>query len=73
MSSILSRAPPYRMLTELPPSIRILDARQLLMCMVTIKASFCEKCTIDVSESENNIGLLGANDGRASTMGYLLL
>jgi len=61
------------MLTELPPSARILDTQQLPMIIVTIRASLCGKCTADASESENEIGSLGANGGPVSTVGYMLL
>ena len=59
------------MLTELPLSIMILDTR--LMSKVTIRASLCGKCTVDPSESENDIGLFGANGEPVNIMGYLLL
>jgi len=72
MCPILARVPPYKRLTELPPSTKILDTWKLPMSMVTIKASLCRKCTTNMSESENKIGLLGASDGLVSTMGYLL-
>ena len=66
MSSILSRAFPYRMLVELLLSTMILDNQQLTMSMVMIKESLCGKCTVDVLESENDIGLLEVTDGPVS-------
>ena len=45
VSSILSRAPPYKMLTLFPPSTRILDTRQFSICMVITKVSLCGKRT----------------------------
>ena len=69
VSSILSRTPPYRILTEHPPWTRILDTQQLSMSMVIIGASLCEKCTVDSSESENGIGLLKAYGGPVSIVG----
>jgi len=56
------------MLTKLPQSTRILDTRQLSISMVMIRASLCGKCSVDAPESENEIGLLGANDGPVSTV-----
>jgi len=70
---ILSRVPPYIMFTELPPSTRTLHTRQLTIIMVTIKASLCRKYTAMVSESENEIGLLGVGGESVNTVGYLLL
>ena len=66
--SMLSRALSYKMLTLLSLSTRILDTRQLLMCIVTIRVSLCKKCTTQASTSENKIGLFGNEGGLVSTI-----
>jgi len=70
---MLSRAPPHMMLMVLLPLTSILNTQKLPINIVMIRASLCGKYTADASKSENDIGLLEANGGPISIMGYLLL
>ena len=61
-----SRMRPYRILTLLPPLTKIFNTLQQPICIITTKASLCEKCTTKASSSEKKTGQPSGEGGRVN-------